>query len=614
MQFMSLLLSIVTLAVFAGCGGGDPAGSGQPVSKAAESARCISCHSTATSPGTGALIVDEWRASTHNLNNAAGCVDCHEPPADHPQDTCSACHGGSSSVPVTKNPDTAGKCGKCHGLAFPNDIMVLNTPKHFGNMTASLANSKYRASYVSSNYLGNCRKCHNPHDPTTAHQVNSDWAASGHGNVTKARSNYDFKTRGSYEPVNLTFQYYCARCHTTTGFVNYVKSGLTDQRPFAGPGFAVVQNVPVLVAPGLAQPADAPSPDKTKEVTGCDACHDDGKGYAYGFKVRSVPTVRAYYNFSSANSSPTVRLNNKPIYYPEVGNSNVCLPCHTGRGIGSMVYDAQALGMDFSNTNTPGAHDRASGATLFQTGGYEFAGRSYASSDFLHDKVGMGNYQGTGTSGPCVSCHMKSGNTHTFSPVTEDATGANITAITSTICARCHNGVTAPSLTVTSFQADRDGFAAALAMLNVLKTDASLPVDPLNPGRSKVRPLANKNSDYDAAFPGGGANTMGAFFNASLLQNESGAFAHNSVYAKRLIYDSIDWLNNGVLDNDVEAAINAATLAVNSSTGKVSLSNPVTGIAYFTAQAPSATTASALTTVKAQAILYLLGGTGGARP
>jgi hypothetical protein len=151
-------------------------------------------------------------------------------------------------------------------------------------------------------------------------------------------------------------------------------------------------------------------------------------------------------------------------------------------------------------------------------------------------------------------------------------------------------------------------------MLNLLKNDPTLPADPLNAARSKVRPLANKNSNYDAAFPGGGANTMGAFFNAGLLQNEPGAFAHNSLYSKRLIYDSIDWLSNGALDNDVESAISSATLAVNSKTGKVSLANPIQGGSYIAAQVPSLATDALLAQVKATAIDYLLGGPGGARP
>ena len=48
-----------------------------------------------------------------------------------------------------------------------------------------------------------------------------------------------------------------------------------------------------------------------------------------------------------------------------------------------------------------------------------------------------------------------------------------------------------------------------------------------------------------------GANTMGAAFNYILLLREPGAFAHNPSYAKQLVIDSIDYLDNGVIDDSV---------------------------------------------------------------
>jgi hypothetical protein len=38
---------------------------------------------------------------------------------------------------------------------------------------------------------------------------------------------------------------------------------------------------------------------------------------------------------------------------------------------------------------------------------------------------------------------------------------------------------------------------------------------------------------------------MGAAFNLNLLFRDYGGFAHNDLYAKRLIFDSIDWLDGG---------------------------------------------------------------------
>ena len=612
MRTVRLLSPLLIPLFFSGCGGGGDQQL-EAVSKQAASQDCISCHISAVSPGTAQSITQEWEASVHNTANGAGCADCHDPAPGHPN-VCDSCHAGGGQPTgdeVTRNPDAAGKCAKCHGLAHTTDVMIRVAPQHFGNMTASLGNNSYRASYVSSNYRGNCRKCHNPHDPTKAMGMHRDWAESAHGELRKARTNYDFKTRGTYEPAGTTFQYNCVRCHTSTGYINFVTSGFTQQRPFAGPGFPVVQNYPRQVAPGAAQPADTPSPDKSKEATACDVCHDNGNGTAYSFKVRAVPAFVAYYNFSSANSSPTVKLNNKPVRYPDLSYSNVCLPCHTGRGTGGMILDAQAAGLDFSNTNSPGAHDFAAGAVLFKEGGYEFPGRVYAPAYFLHDNIGRANEHGTGSKGPCVTCHMNSGTSHIFLPVIHDAAG-KISGIVSKTCVQCHVGPYA--LSGAFLQSEKDGFSAALAMLNVLKTDPALPASAQNPSRSKVRPLPNRNSNYDAAFPGGGANTMGAFFNSSMLANDPGAFAHNRVYTKRLIYDSIDWLNNGILDDDAESAINGATLAVNSTTGKVSLSNPIMGGFYIPSQLPSSAYDADFAKVKADAIHYLLGAPGKPRP
>ncbi len=43
----------------------------------------------------------------------------------------------------------------------------------------------------------------------------------------------------------------------------------------------------------------------------------------------------------------------------------------------------------------------------------------------------------------------------------------------------------------------------------------------------------------------------GAFQNYKYMTDEPGAYAHNRFYAKRLIFDSIDWLDNGVLDGTI---------------------------------------------------------------
>lgn len=573
MRTLRLLSPILIPLFISGCGGGaDPQLSA--VSKLAASQECIGCHAEALSPGTGLIISEEWQASTHNTGNGAGCADCHDPAPGHPN-LCDSCHGGGGKPTgdeVARNPDAAGKCAKCHGLSFPNDVMLRLAPQHFGNMTASALNTRYRASYVSSRYISHCTYCHNPHDTGSAIVKARQWAESPHGDTRAgAYSAYDFKTRGSAPPMSISFEANCVRCHTTTGFLNFVKSGFLDVHTWGRDS------------------------DKTKEVTGCDACHDNGAGRSYSYQVRSVPAATIYYNYSSAKTFPTVKLNNSATVYPNAGPSNVCMPCHTGRGIGRMIKDAAALGLNFANANSPGAHYRPAGANLFQVSGYEFDTRSYVNPQFLHSSIGMSNTRGTGSKGPCITCHMSSDNSHLFLPVTLDATQV-ITGVISTTCVRCHDGSFQPSHSAASLQAGKAGYAAALAVLNLLKTGKST------------------STNWDSFSPGNGANTMGASFNYSLLSADPGAFAHNPLYTKRLIYDSIDWINDGILDDDVEAAVNSAALTPNTTTGLVSLSNPITKLAYFPAQAAGSVSATALAQVKSDAIIYLLGSPGGLRP
>jgi hypothetical protein len=48
---------------------------------------------------------------------------------------------------------------------------------------------------------------------------------------------------------------------------------------------------------------------------------------------------------------------------------------------------------------------------------------------------------------------------------------------------------------------------------------------------------------------------MGAAFNLNLLLHDPGGYAHNKFYIKGLIWDSIDYINDGLLNNDVPATL-----------------------------------------------------------
>jgi hypothetical protein len=57
---------------------------------------------------------------------------------------------------------------------------------------------------------------------------------------------------------------------------------------------------------------------------------------------------------------------------------------------------------------------------------------------------------------------------------------------------------------------------------------------------------------------GTGYNNMGAAFNLNLLKHDFGAFTHFSNYVKQLIYDSIDWIDDGTLATPFNASTGTA--------------------------------------------------------
>lgn len=580
-----VFVASASLIALAGCGTG--VGNGNLVT-AHSSDGCVTCHGVTISKATGTNIVAEWKASKHAVMNVAGCVECHEGSTNHGGDsTCSGCHGGGSSLPVIVS-DAAGKCGLCHGEEHPNDIMARRTPAHFNNATSlNRYMSSGNASYLSGEYKGKCRQCHNPHDPSTTMEYSRKWAESGHANTTGGPyvgnrtgsnrrgllklfgtdvpadraffyANPSFNYTGStdatrdseasraYEKFGnsntleikysidgeyslATFTPGCVRCHTTTGFVNFVKSGFSSLKPF-GAG------------------------DPSKELTACNACHENNNGTGYGGMILNVPAIAIYYNFSSSFGSATANTHllktikvsgaEAKVTYADYGYSNSCVACHTGRAMGDALYlmksKIAALGFTnlstvYGNTSIPSAHDFASGGTLGRKVGFHFPGKDYSEAA-RHDTIGM---SGSKQTGPCVGCHMNMANgpdSHLFEAVTygdtiadsATYTGTNeqgrlkIASIESRACTACHGSTrTASFLSTQKLQ--------YISALTVLRKCLDRTVSSGN--YTKVGYGAD---DY--------VKTMGASFNRGYLTNEAGAYIHSPRYTKRLIYDSIDWL------------------------------------------------------------------------
>lgn len=440
--------------------------------------QCTSCHSNSTPQ-----VVADYNSSLHL--NRISCVDCHTPTphAALPSSTvCVGCHADSSgNVPLHPFVIGVNPCLTCHN---PHTVVGINgstvmPPAHYNNMTGAA----YPASYVSSR--ANCDDCHYYKDPNAA--IRKQWAASGHGAVSAPPwTAYDFKTRSG-----------CVQCHTRTGFVAFSSARVTT-------------------AWGVAS-------DKTKEVLACAGCHSDLSTAA----LRRVVPARPFAGDSYQNR--------------EVGNSNLCMDCHSGTNNGKSIQ-AKVGVADFSNLPFIAPHYLTAGGTLQGVSGYHFPGRVYSNySANSHREIGMASAAGVTPAGPCVSCHMSGAETHNLKPVTTDASGTVIT-LTATVCVNCHAG----SLDASGLDADRVMYQNALTVLKAQLAAKGFVSTPGYPYFSSTSWGSGQ----------AGANAMGAAFNYVLLVSEPGAYAHNSLYAKQLVMDSIDYLDNAQFDNSV------ATLAV----------------------------------------------------
>ena len=286
---------------------------------------------------------------------------------------CVGCHGPSHSA---ANPYD-GRCFECH----TDKIAV-----HFNNYTGKGVHS---AMYVATNQK--CNDCHQPHNTALAQEERKAWAKSGHGDINGAAwATEDFQNPG---------QTACQRCHTASGFKNFAMSN------FALPASTL---------------SVAAASDKKREVLACSACHNDNN-----FTVRTVGSFTAPYN---NNLSPKT--------FPNMGESNLCIACHSGRE----SEDTIAAIADFSNASFKNSHYKAGAALMYMAVGF----RNFTSLD---TPVGTSTYRKTlypdnttvpsfGITGGVSSTHRKLGtplingdshNTAFFVAGTADGNGPCVT-------------------------------------------------------------------------------------------------------------------------------------------------------------------------------------------
>jgi len=591
--------------------------------------------------------------------------------------TCTACHALlNPDDPVGSAPTTT----TGHTAPF-NTADEIITDTHFANLKTFFSSTSPLAGYAmdySSDKV--CTDCHNPHGVVN---INQEWAKSAHGDKGPAqgyftnawaRSNWSCNgtsNAGGCGTTTISDNRRCQRCHTATGFAAFANK---LQAGDSGGALDLIV--------GTTSAVTYTSAGWKPEMLRCNGCHTDNRG-----TLRKPGALTANYDFFSTTTATTGVVTPKyfsrvSAQYEDAGNSNICILCHSGRESGEtlkglndparlsdsgfdVISGSTITFFNFSNNSLVSGHDLTAAGTLFRSTGYEFSDRSYENiSTYRHDQIGSSAAPNTGTSGPCVGCHMSRPNgngNHIFLPVTRSTTTiGEIVNIASQVCIYCHtvsgagglealmnerkaelaesleaaiyvldkrgfgirsgtpypirvstgptgsggtvnvvtgnttvNGVgtqwvTAPSGTVITagtdkdyFKTDNDGtyYQITAATDNTLTLATAYAGSSLNGQNYTIirsgRTNSSKNwltqagtgvtvatsTDTDTTGNTTGKNNMGAVFNVALLEGDPGAYVHNRIYTKRLLYDAIDWADDNSLNFSTGTTLNNISAA-----------------------------------------------------
>ena len=525
---------------------------------------CAACHD----PHTATLRVPrDWNVgsaqynlctSCHNLTNAAGTpiasgldvgpvglTVATSPMQQHSKDwyrNITTTHYdlpttvvGTSATNVIEGyvirKDSATACTDCHGHELRTD-----TNKAVGTATVPGVASSIHTQWAESGHAGALLKAKGAKFAELGYArtnaTNQAVMTAGSLGAEYAWNHYPWSKTSKLDAAGATVddRGSCQMCHTSTGFVNKIANPATYTP--ADNDFSHLAGWTAMVGSGQA------------ELLYCWACHSSAETGA----LRASGVTTLDYTYSG-----------KPVEIPAIGNSTTCVTCHAGRG---NVADAAKPTRDGSVY-----HHAVAAATLFSSEthvGYEFdidgdpATDNYANvAYFAHNTIGVATGEG-----PCAACHMDAAN-HKFEVVEKDASGV-ITGINATVCYSCHDGAHGPALVATDI-VPGDGTAAAAAAFLEEESEGYQQAGAILIALSKnvivnylgYDMVAKWDHDTNAAtatvyrFTTAPAGAYGAWQNSKLASDEPGAFAHNRIYAKRLIFDSIDLLEDGVINGSI---------------------------------------------------------------
>ncbi len=297
----------------------------------------------------------------------------------------------------------------------------------------------------------------------------------------------------------------CQKCHTSEGFVEFVKTGIVDAKAYI--------NYP-------SQP-------------GCFTCHTSHD--TWDFALRTVKPVKL------ANGTEF-----------DLGEGNLCANCHQAR----IVASKEVKTMKVTDVRpTWGAHHGPQSDLLWGTNGYEYPGQSYSSS--VHKDVVQDG---------CVTCHMnlpegryalsKEVGGHSFNIAGEvhEAELLNLAA-----CSTCHADIKqVKGRAVFDIKAaadyDQDGAVEPLQLevegllqkfVNTKGTGIMQAMSPPMFKKDAKGVFATAGADWAGAKSGEWtAAQIGALYNYKMVLEDRSLGVHNSTYTVQLLYDSLQALDS----------------------------------------------------------------------
>ena len=525
---------------------------------------CANCHSQVTGNATAThKTVGMTCGTCHSQTNNKHNINPADPVSLALSTDCYGCHNTNPAIwPAAHDAtNTLDNCDECHNLASMHAIKgkyVAGSAaqKHQGAPTYALGangaqdNATFgwysaRTGYLSQGAI--CADCHND----ASNGVNGGFSEGGHGRISTNPMNpfvhYDWKARqtafaagvwGSRQNGN------CTRCHTAYGFMKFS---------------VMTTNYSRLQLKGSVQNDSTTA----NNVLICVSCHSDISNGTLrtDAQPKGNPTTLAngyFALFTSATATVMPGDTKIQIGFPGFHKSGICIPCHSGRSTDQVFTSViNRAKTDLKNYSTIGTsyyqHGKNMGQTFIGKGAHDFSGKLATIGGSGHMTVEMPATIPGADKGPCIGCHYTNpGKDHSLEVVPYsnfdmqhgcmNLVGCHIAANPDVAGMKASFQASVKALTILAHQ-----------KLDPLRATASeLNTERVNVRFGRLYRASNSAADVAKAAIDG----YGAWYNWQILKTyDPAAFVHNPQYARQLINDTIDYLDDGIINNSTSATI-----------------------------------------------------------